>query len=228
MEVKLQISEIFKSLQGEGPLLGKVAIFLRLAGCNLSCTWCDTAYARSSGTSIHVRELLSELLRLLAEIEHERPLLVVTGGEPLLQARALRVLLRELRRENPRVVIQVETNGTLSPSPILDLVDYFVVSPKLANSGNPLEKRRLHPDWRALVKSSRPEVYLKFVIDKPEDLTEVLEILQSLGISRDRVYLMPQCRSVSEQLSKLRWISEIAVKYSLNVTPRLQYLAGIR
>jgi len=225
--VLLRVSEIFKSLQGEGPLLGRPAVFLRLAGCNLSCIWCDTVYARGYGTVMHVDDLSDRLTQLLLSIDQDKPLLVVTGGEPLLQAESLCALLSEIKRRLD-LEIQIETNGTISPKPLLDLVDYIVVSPKLSNSGNPPEARRLHPDWKSLAKSDRPVVYFKFVIDSPEDINEVLSIIESFQIPKSRVFLMPQCRNVEEQLSKLRWISELALKFSLNVTPRLQYLAGIK
>jgi len=224
----VRISEIFKSIQGEGPLVGRVAVFLRLAGCNLRCVWCDTVYAREGGVLRDVQDVVHQVVKLLSSVKQRRPLLVVTGGEPLLQADPLVEVLRRVREAFPDVEIQLETNGTLSPRPLLNYLDYIVVSPKLSNSGNPPELRRLHPDYRELVHSDRPCVYLKFVIDKPEDIREVLEIMQRLRVPNDKVYLMPQCRSAEEQLAKLRWLSELAVKYSLNLTLRLQYLAGFK
>jgi 7-carboxy-7-deazaguanine synthase len=80
------ITEIFKSIQGEGTRAGLPCIFIRLTGCNLRCTWCDTAYAFHGGTKQSVDEVL-EKVAALAEHGSERatPLVEITGGEPLLQ-----------------------------------------------------------------------------------------------------------------------------------------------
>jgi 7-carboxy-7-deazaguanine synthase len=85
------ITEIFKSVQGEGTRAGLPCVFVRLTGCNLRCTWCDTAYAFHGGTKMTV----DEVLRRVAELSGKRsktgnvrpaiPLVELTGGEPLLQ-----------------------------------------------------------------------------------------------------------------------------------------------
>ncbi|HEY2645494.1 MAG TPA: radical SAM protein [Candidatus Acidoferrales bacterium] len=85
------IREIFKSIQGEGTRAGLPCIFVRLTGCNLRCTWCDTAYAFHGGKKISVEEVLARVNELAGRIDgadspHETvPLVELTGGEPLLQ-----------------------------------------------------------------------------------------------------------------------------------------------
>jgi 7-carboxy-7-deazaguanine synthase len=101
----MKIAEIFRSLQGEGKNQGKPCLFIRLAGCNLHCTWCDTSYAQNSGIEMSVDSIL----------EHARNLntsyVCITGGEPLLQADELEQLLVPLSVMG--TVIDIETNGTI-------------------------------------------------------------------------------------------------------------------
>src|SRR6188472_820036 len=124
--------EIFASLQGEGPSAGKPCAFVRLSRCNLACTWCDTAYTwRFEGdTRPHRDGLAYERQANQVTLSEEdtaarilalgKPRLVVTGGEPLLQAPALARMLALL----PGIAVEIETNGTVSPPAALDaLID---------------------------------------------------------------------------------------------------------
>src|SRR5215468_7466094 len=85
------ITEIFKSIQGEGTRAGLPCIFVRLTGCNLRCTWCDTAYAFHGGTRMNVEEVAKRVDELAGQTERAQspralvPLVELTGGEPLLQ-----------------------------------------------------------------------------------------------------------------------------------------------
>jgi 7-carboxy-7-deazaguanine synthase len=79
------ITEIFKSIQGEGTRAGLPCIFVRLTGCNLRCVWCDTEYAFHGGTKYAVGDVLAQVRSLAGEGELSVPLVEITGGEPLLQ-----------------------------------------------------------------------------------------------------------------------------------------------
>src|ERR1700686_2438235 len=79
------ITEIFKSIQGEGTRAGLPCIFVRLTGCNLRCTWCDTAYAFYGGTKLTLDEILEKVRVVGGEGSQRVPLVEITGGEPLLQ-----------------------------------------------------------------------------------------------------------------------------------------------
>ena len=98
------VSEVFASVQGEGADAGRPCSFVRLAGCNLRCAYCDSAYALAEGQHRSVDEVLREVL------SHGVPLVCVTGGEPLLQAEAVPLMDRLLAR-GLRVLL--ETNGSL-------------------------------------------------------------------------------------------------------------------
>src|SRR5579863_4670601 len=81
----MTITEIFRSIQGEGTRAGLPCIFVRLTGCNLRCTWCDTAYAFHGGTKMSLDEILEKVNALAGAPPARVPLVEITGGEPLLQ-----------------------------------------------------------------------------------------------------------------------------------------------
>lgn len=122
--MQLNVNEIFTSIQGEGRYVGTPAVFLRLQGCNLRCPWCDTkkSWDEKDGT-------LMDLMDVAVEIERAGPpLVVVTGGEPLLQFDALQELISML----PNNLFHLETNGTLPmfKRPSATPFCHTVVSPK--------------------------------------------------------------------------------------------------
>ena len=184
----LAVNEIFgPTFQGEGPSAGRRAWFLRLTGCNLACTWCDTPYTWD-WTLYNKREethlwQIGPLLDQLSPM-HRTDLLVITGGEPLLQRKALADLIKMmLIRLND---IEVETNGTVDPREV-GTVGFskvrFNVSPKLANSGSP---STIHPWFLA----NQHRCIFKFVCRQPSDLAEIKRRFPEL--KNDRVWIMPE------------------------------------
>lgn len=113
----VEVCEVFRSLQGETTWSGRPATFIRLAGCNLRCRYCDSDYAQAAGEPCTVAKLLEG-------VDRSGELVVVTGGEPLIQP-GTRVLLEELVRAG-RVVL-LETNGSLDigglPPEVVRVVD---------------------------------------------------------------------------------------------------------
>ena len=117
----MKVNEIFYSIQGEGYWSGTPAIFVRFAGCNLSCKFCDTDHD-SSFIEMEPEDILAEV-KNYSQCKH----VVFTGGEPLLQIN--KELLSLFEREN--YYIQIETNGTIKISKdIYDYIDWITVSPK--------------------------------------------------------------------------------------------------
>ncbi len=118
------ITEIFKSIQGEGTRAGLPCIFVRLTGCNLRCVWCDTEYAFHGGTKYTLDEVLVQVRSLAGEGELRVPLVEITGGEPLLQ-KETPVLAEKLVADGYRVMI--ETSGErfigVLPPEVIKIVD---------------------------------------------------------------------------------------------------------
>jgi organic radical activating enzyme len=117
----LKTIEIFASVQGEGLRQGEPTIFVRLAGCNLRCGFCDTKRAWRGGREMSVQSIVAEALRLRRDVP--TTWVCLTGGEPL--AQDVRPVILRLHAEGFKV--QVETNGTFPPVP---LADWHTVSPK--------------------------------------------------------------------------------------------------
>ena len=103
----MNITEVFASIQGESTLQGIPSVFVRLTGCNLNCSYCDTRYARDGGADMTRGELLKKVERY--SLSH----VCVTGGEPLLQEETPRLIAELIERE---FVVSIETNGTIDAS----------------------------------------------------------------------------------------------------------------
>jgi organic radical activating enzyme len=216
------VSEIFgPTLQGEGPSAGQLAAFVRLGMCNLDCRWCDTAYTwdrRRYDLDAGLRWLsVGNVWREVAAMRVG--LLVITGGEPLLQQAALPLLLDAAGQAGWRV--EIETNGTIRPLPtIIRPFVRFNVSVKLAGSGV-AEGRRIHPPAiRAFATTGR--VTWKFVVDQPGDVAEIAQLQDRFGL--DPVWVMPQGTTAAQMLDRLPRLAEDALAHSWHLTPRLHIL----
>ena len=215
----LKVSEIFDSLQGEGPSAGLPATFLRLALCNLRCAFCDTSYTWDFTRHRYddeVRELAIEsVAERVRAARGER--LIITGGEPLVQAKSL-VLLLGLLPES--LVIEVETNGTLAPGPeLLARVNQWNVSPKLENSGEAESDRIRESALLSLRDSGR--AFLKLVVAGRAECDEAEALVTRLGWPRDRVLLMPLGSTRAELSQSSALISAEALARRLPYSPRL-------
>lgn len=220
--------EIFASLQGEGPSTGMPVAFMRLSRCNLACIWCDTAYTwRFEGDNRPHRDgetferkanqitlELSDAAERIAALGQKR--LVITGGEPLLQAGKLAELLELL----PDISVEIETNGTVTAPARLDIrVDQYNVSPKLAHSGND-PKLALIPE-RLDAYATDPRAYLKFVIAEPEDVDEVLALQRRYRFKPGHVFLMPEGADSNTIGLRARWLADLCLQHGFRMSDRL-------
>ncbi|MCX8185398.1 MAG: 7-carboxy-7-deazaguanine synthase QueE [Sulfolobales archaeon] len=223
----MKVSEIFISVQGEGPSLGKPAVFLRLSYCNLMCTWCDTKYAWTTSEEKSVDDVVSELVDKLKTYDKVK-LIVVTGGEPLLQKDELVELVGKLKKLIKDFEVEVETNCTIDPGELVEVVDRIIVSPKLSNSGMPEYARKCSEEFFKLPKNLKTKVYLKFVVEDTSDLKEVEEIVKLFDVDSHRVFFMPQASTLEELSTRLKIAIDLAVKTGYRVSDRLQIVGGFR
>lgn len=169
----MKIAEIFSSLQGEGKTSGYPTVFVRLAGCNLSCTYCDTPASRQGGEEISVK-LLEK--RVISEMPRH---VCITGGEPLLQQGEVATLTRGLIAAGKQVCI--ETNGTIPFDTLPDEVS-VCMDVKCPSSG---ENSDL-----SLLSRLRPTDSVKFVVGTEDDLTYVHDIIREYPISAE-IFISP-------------------------------------
>jgi 7-carboxy-7-deazaguanine synthase len=215
----LKVSEVFESLQGEGASSGVPCMFVRLAQCNLHCSWCDTKYTwdfERYRYEDEVRERSAAELSQLVNATTSRRL-VLTGGEPLLQQRALKEFFARLA---PDIVVEVETNGTIVPEPAaLSRVNQWNVSPKLANAGDP-EQFRIRPEALTALRDSG-RAYLKLVVNGAQDFAEADALVARLAWPNDRVLLMPQASDREELRARSFAVAEAARERSYRFSSRL-------
>lgn len=226
----MRISEIFYSVQGEGILTGVPSVFVRTTGCPLRCVWCDTPYTswEPVGEDLTLDAIVARLTQTPGW-EASRHV-VITGGEPVV-APGIEELCQRLRAA--RLHITIETAGFVFKPLACDLAS---VSPKLSNStphqreGGRFarhhdELRQRHEPLCAWLRHT--EFQLKFVIDQPADIAEVLALLallrQGLGkdVPAERVLLMPQGVTREALAERGPWLAEICKQQGFRFCPRL-------
>lgn len=241
-ETLISVSETFKSIQGEGPTMGKPSYFLRLTGCNLVCggkgsekdgllhngaEWrCDTIEVWMKGT----KKKIPDIFKMLGGDKFTQDMncncgLVVTGGEPLLQQRSLKTFFKKLRVEAEFIPhVEIETNGTIPPDPeLFEFVTQWNVSPKLKNSGVEWNDRFSRAAMYALVNDV--DACFKFVVSDYSDWLEVLtEWMVRFDIPGEKVWLMPAAETRAQLIEVSEEIANICRDHSINFSARLHLL----
>jgi 7-carboxy-7-deazaguanine synthase len=197
----MKVSEIFQGLQGEGPLIGKPTIFIRLSGCNLSCEWCDSKY--------HTRAIkfnMAELVKFISDSNIKS--ITYTGGESTLQESDIE--FKNLIREFDDYHLALETNGTIMTKFVWDTI---VVTPK---------KQKINK--YVLKKYAQMEnTYFKFVYENKNDRWWE-KLIDELKIIKERIYIMPEGATKVEQAKKMQEVWEYCVREGFNFSPRLHVL----
>lgn len=224
----LVISEVFgPTIQGEGPAAGRVAAFVRLGGCNLTCSWCDTAYTWDASRFDLRAELrrvsVAELVELVDKHLPPAGLVVITGGEPLLQQGAAYGLAEFCAIIAGRGIgVHMETNGTIEPhADVAEFTDLFVVSPKLAHAGMGLDKTIRFGVLRHFAALAlRGQAALKVVVRDEADVARAATIARQAGWPRSACWVMPEGTTPGAVTARLKAITPAALLHGLNVTGR--------
>lgn len=214
----IRITEIFLSLQGEGPSAGTPAHFVRLQGCDVGCAWCDTKYSwPEAGGDARTLAAVWEACAALGSA----PLLVVTGGEPL-QHHGVTALLGGAIERWDRV--EVETSG-IAPPPLSHPRLHWNVSPKLPSAT---------PRWRATWEHAaawlaEPNATFKVVIGDDPDLTDAERLLTEHRVPPARVMLMPEGLTDAALAERARRLAPECRRLGVRMSPRLHvWLWGAR
>lgn len=178
-----KVVETFISINGEGQHAGELALFIRFAGCNLNCNYCDTRWANQP--DVVYQEMTETEIQVLVTDSGVRNV-TLTGGEPLLQPGMYQLL--ETMGSLPDIRIEIETNGSVDIGPYMTLIrrPAFTLDYKLPGSG--MEAGMNTENYRYLTK----EDTVKFVISDKADLTRAREIIEQYQLEgRCGIYYSP-------------------------------------
>jgi len=220
----LNVNEIFgATIQGEGPHTSQRVAFLRLAGCNLSCVWCDTPYSwdweRFDKSKESHRMTIAEIAEAIRPMNVNR--IVVTGGEPMIQQR----LFKELQ-EATGCLLDIETNGTKAPTESAEAaVDLFCVSPKLAHAGDSKEQRFKPEALKRLGELAKVgKACFKFVAKDFSDFDEIREFIAEADIPASSVWIMPEGADIETHLATTRKLADAVIGEGWHLSVRVHVL----
>lgn len=229
----IRINEIFgPTIQGEGVNTGKHCMFVRVSRCNLTCTWCDTPFtwahteakaAKHQSGVIYERKFeeremsADEVFRHLRMLHPDPTMVVISGGEPMLQQKELEPLVKLLKEADYSV--DIETAGTIAP--VVEMFTngsvHYNVSPKLKHSGNIMRVAYNPVAIEALINQGAD---FKFVVKTIEDLDEVAEYQQRHQIPSRRIWIMPEGTNIETIKIHGLSIADNALRRSWNITLR--------
>ncbi|MFH1504842.1 MAG: 7-carboxy-7-deazaguanine synthase QueE [Candidatus Omnitrophota bacterium] len=228
--MKAKISEVFKSIQGEGPYQGTTQIFVRFFGCNLGCTFCDTEFI--SYEEKNLKELLGEIAAL-----GECGAVSLTGGEPLLQLDFLKKLSKRLKEQGRMVYL--ETNGTLYQNleKIIGNIDIIAMDFKLPSSTMCRDLWLVHKEFLRI--ALQKEVFIKAVITSTTEISDIfkcIDLIKTVGVglvsARNDTQFILQPQNPFEDLlrDKLQKFQNICVKRGVNtkIMSQLHKELGLR
>lgn len=223
--------EIFYSIQGEGPQIGKPSVFIRVSNCNLYCSWCDTPYTwnwdnhdylhdknvkfnkEAESTNLSMQAVTDEISR------YHCSRVIYTGGEPMLQQKRLSLLNKLLKSQRP-FTIEVETNSTIVPLQPFDKdISLYVCSPKLSNSNVP-ENIRIKEEALKWFANSNRAVF-KFVVATEKCIEEIYTLVKQFGIANEKVYLMCKAYSLEELNRNQANLTQLCLETGFNYSDRL-------
>lgn len=216
METKVPVSEIFYSVQGEGPYTGYPAIFVRFAKCPVRCKWCDSKFSWKDG----LRYSFAELVEKVNSFGVREIPVILTGGEPsIVDEIFLSDFIKQLKFL--KYFVHVETAGIKWVNCFSDC-DLVVVSPKMVwYEKKSKEYLYVLTQYKVFSKN----ICWKFVIKDETDVVFMRSLVGELEIVDNQVWLMPEGRTREEVIKNIKRVIEIAKKYSYKVSDRLHIIA---
>lgn len=222
MNNKLNVAELFVSIQGEGLDIGLPCTFVRFNGCNLHCVWCDTPYTSLKPGPFEewgADTLLAEIL------DRHTQGVCITGGEPLIQSKTKLVkLISALKKKNK--FIDIQTNGVLYWPELADLVNRFSVSPKFPSSQiNNLSSLKLETLKKYVDQHhDHQNVLLKFIIEgknSVKDVFSVIDVIPGIADYQVPVIFQPQidlvaCLDIEKQRLLIKQLIESEIFIAAN------------
>lgn len=227
----IRLNELFVAPQGEGPNVGREAVFVRVHGCPVHCAWCDTAYTWNGSEHGEAVDGLLALGRVRDLAGDDVAHVVLTGGEPMV-SRGAPSLVAALETHGYHVEIETSGHTPLSPAwrAVLDAARpgrvSLNISPKM-----PSAAPKIAPDPELLVEYAQAageHARYKVVIADDADWSAWLLLwseVRGRGITSDRVWVMPQARTAAELATATRWLIDRSARSGFRVSPRQHVLA---
>lgn len=203
MDTTLKVNEIFKSIQGESTFAGLPCVFIRLTGCNLRCTYCDTTYSYEEGQNWNISGLIAKIHK------YKSKLVEITGGEPLLQP-GTNKLIKQLLRE--RFAVLIETNGSFDISTIHKKAT-IIMDIKCPGSG--MSKKNLWANVDHLKHSDE----VKFVISNKKDFSWAKYKMKEFNLPQRCKVLFSTVHGKLEPCELAEWIlsDNLQVRFQLQI-----------
>lgn len=189
-KTQLKITEIFHSIQGESTFAGLPTVFIRLTGCPLRCTWCDTEYAFSGGNWMDIDSIIAETK------QHKTPYVCITGGEPLAQKRCLHLLDKLIEHG---FTVTLETSGAL---PLVNVNDKVITIMDLKAPGSGEEHRNLYENINYLDAKDQ----IKFVLKDRTDYHWCQDIIQRYNLTDKCEVLLSPVANELKPANLAQWI----------------------
>lgn len=231
MATKTRIVEIFNSIQGEGKYAGVPQVFVRMAGCNLKCAWCDSTHARDSVPGHFMEMEPLQVWSVVEGIYRGAHSVSITGGEPLVNVEFLVEFLEILKIS--KVKTYLETNGTLPEKlkQVIDNVDIISMDVKLPSSTGQRSYWDEHIEF--LRTAWGKDVFIKTVITRSttmEDMIKTVEMI-SQGDPSIPLFLQPNHYEIKEGvLEKCRELQEYCMNYlaDVRIIPQMHKFMDLR
>lgn len=213
-EIMLPVVEIFDSIEGEGIRTGQPVTFIRLAGCNLRCSYCDTTYAQGPECQ------LMTLTEVIDKINHR--CVTITGGEPLIHDKLYELLDAIKHRDHE---INIETNGSIDISKMVNYLNKnnfnYIITLDYKTEGSGMEEEMLvNTEINNHAQLRNFKDVLKFVITDVNEIKDVERVLNSLN-SIPQVYISP-CFGKVDTIKLVEKVKELDLRFKGRIPIKFQ------